>query len=121
MINDNLLNGTATLLAGGAYNVISHLAYGSTTGTITSADLITSGEFDRDAITGASVAANTVTYVCTRSSAVANNEIVNCIGFHNSAILVSSGNLQANMLVASLIHTTDFDIEVELVISVQRV
>lgn len=121
MINDNYLNGAATLMAGGGYNVISYVAFGSTTGTITSADLITSGEFDRNAIVSATPTGNTVLYLANRNSTEGDNHYINVIGWHNEAVLASSGNLQANFLVASLLHTTAFDIECELSVTFNRV
>lgn len=121
MINDNLLNGVASLLGGDAYTIISHTAFGSTTGTIAGEDTITSGEFDRNALDAATtVVDNQVRYFGRRSSVEAGNEFINIIGWHNSATLASSGNLQANFLVPSLLHTTDFDVECELWVNVER-
>lgn len=121
MINDNLLNGTASLLGGQSYTLISHTAFGSTTGTITGQDLVTSGEFDRNALDATTqVIDNQVRYYGRRSSVDANNEFINVIGWHNAATLASTGNLQANWLVASLQHTSDFDVEVQLWVNVER-
>lgn len=114
MINDNYLEGLAKLMTGEAYTIPSHLAFGSTTGTLSATDLITSGEFDRNALSNLERSDNVARFIGSRSSAEANNEVIRVVGFHNSASLASSGNLQANFLVSSLIHTTDFDVEVEL-------
>ena len=120
MINDNFLNGMASLAGGQSYTLPSHLAFGSTTGTLTSADLITSGEFDRNAVSTPVVATNVVKFIGSRSSVEGDNNYINVIGFHNSGTAYSSGNLQTNFLVPSLLHTTSFDIEVEFWISFNR-
>jgi hypothetical protein len=122
MINDEFLEGMATLASGGSYTVISHLAFGSTSGTITATDLITSGEFERDTIDSTTSTGNTVTYVGSRSSAVADGTTyINVVGWHNASTLASSGNLQANFLLPSLLQTTSFDLEFELTIDFNRV
>lgn len=120
MINDNILNGVAQLLSGGSYTIPSYLAFGSTTGTLTAQDIVTSGEFDRNALDSDSASANVVKYIGKRLSTEANNEYVNVIGLHNASTLASSGNLQANFLVPSLLHTTSFDINVEFWFSIER-
>ena len=113
MINNNLLQGVAALLAGSSYTIPSHLAFGSTTGTLTAADIITSGEFDRNALDSKTTTGATARLSGGRISTEANNEQVAMVGLHNSATLSSSNNLQAAFLVSSLIHTTSFDIDVE--------
>lgn len=121
MINNLLLYIAADKLIGGTtYNIPAYMAFGSTTGTLTAADTVTSGEFDRNALTSTSRTDNIAKYSCTRTSTEANNEYINVVGLHNSSGLASSGNLVANMLVASLLHTTAFDVDIEFWISVSR-
>lgn len=120
MINDNFLLGMAKLAGGQSYTIPSHLAFGSTTGTLTSADLVTSGEFDRNALSTPDVATNVVKYIGSRSSVEGDNTYINVIGLHNTSTPYSSGDLQANFLVPSLLHTTSFDIEVEFWVSFNR-
>lgn len=120
MINDNYLNGMAKLASGESYTIPSHLAFGSTTGTLSSADLITSGEFDRNSLDDQASATNVAKYFGSRSSAEANNEYINILSFTNSDTLRGSGDIQANFLVSSLLHTTSFDIEVEMWVSFNR-
>lgn len=120
MINDNYLNGMAKLAVGEAYTIPSHLAFGSTTGTITSADLVTSGEFDRNALDSDSQSTNVAKYIGSRSSATAGNEYINVISFVNSSTLRGSGDIQSNFLISSLLHTTSFDVEVEWWVSFNR-
>ena len=121
MINDNMLSGVASLMAGSTYTVVSHLAFGSTTGTLTATDLITSGEFDRNAIDSKSATGNVVKYIATRSSTEANGTTyLNLIGWHNTSTANSSGYMQANFLIPSLLQTTSFDIEFELWVQFTR-
>lgn len=121
MLNDNFLNGMASLAAGESYTIISHLAFGSTTGTVTATDTITSGEFDRNAIDSTDAVGNVVKYIGSRSSAEANGSTyINVVGWHNSATLASSGNVQANFILPSLLQTTSFDLELELWVGFER-
>ncbi|HEY9702640.1 MAG TPA: hypothetical protein V6C58_09350 [Allocoleopsis sp.] len=114
MINDNFLNGLATLVTGGSYSIPSYLAFGSTTGTLTANDIITSGEFDRNILTSDSNSANTATFVGARTGAEANNEYVNIIGLVNTSTLFGSNDIQANFLLPSVLHSTSFDLNIEV-------
>lgn len=120
MINDNLLNGLATYLSGGSLTIPSHLAFGSTYIVVTAGDVVTSGEFDRNALDSDSVASNTVKFYGTRSSAEAGNEIITNIALVNSGTLRGSNDIQANTLIGSLVHTTNFDVGVEFWITFNR-
>lgn len=120
MINDNFLAGAAKLMVGESYTIPSYMAFGSSTGTLTSADTKTSGEFDRNALDSKSSTNATSKFVGSRSSVEALNETVQLIGLHNAATLYSSGNLQVNTLIASLIHTTSFDISAEFWVTFSR-
>lgn len=121
MINNKFLYGLASLMAGSSYDVPSHLAFGSDSDTITASDVITSGEFDRNALDYSEATSNTVKFVGGRSSGEADNDYINVIGLHNAATLASSDNLQANFLVPSLLHTSAFDLNVELWVTFNRV
>jgi hypothetical protein len=121
MINDNFLTGAAKLMAGESYTIPSYMAFGSTFGTLTATDLITSGEFDRNILDSKSTTGATVKFVGGRTGVEANNERVQVIGLHNSSTIYSSGNLQANTLIASLTHTTSFDISAEFWITFERI
>jgi hypothetical protein len=120
MINDNYLNGMAKLAAGQSYVIPSYLAIGSTTGTITASDTQTSGEFDRNVLDTPVVSTNVVKYIGSRTSAEASNEYVNVVSFVNVSTLRGTGDIQANFLIPSLLHTTAFDIEFELWVSFNR-
>lgn len=120
MINDNYLEGLAKLMAGESYTVVSHLAFGSTTGTLTSADTVTSGEFDRNAIDSSASSGNTVKFIGSRDSTEASDEYINLVSFVNSGSASGTGDIQTNMLVASLLHTTDFSVEIEMWVKHQR-
>jgi hypothetical protein len=119
MINNNLLNGIASLLGAEAYTLPSHLAIGSTTGILSAADTVTSGEFDRNALDSDVVTNNLIKFVGRRLSTEANNEVVNIISLVNSNTLFGTGDIQAAFLVPSLVHTTNFDIDVEFWIRIQ--
>jgi hypothetical protein len=120
MINDNLLNGVATLLAGGSFSIPSYLAFGSTTGTLTATDVITSGEFDRNALTSDSNTTNTVTYIGSRLAVEANSEAINILSLVNSSTVSGSNDIMSNFLLPSLIHTTSFDISIEVTYTITR-
>ena len=120
MINDNYLIGMANLAGNLPYSIPAYLAVGSTTGVLTSGDLVTSGEFDRNACSSPVVSTNVVKYIGSRTSVEAGNEYINVVGFHNSSVPFSSGNLQVNFLVPSLLHASTFDIEIEAWISFNR-
>jgi len=113
MINNNYLNGLASLMASESYTVVSHLAFGSTTGTLTATDTVTSGEFDRNAISSKAATGNTVKYIGSRDSTEAGNEYINVTSFVNSSTVSGSNDIQTNMLVSSLLHTSDFTVEIE--------
>jgi len=121
MINNNYLNGLAKLMTGVSYNIPSYLAFGSTTGTLTATDLVTSGEFDRNALDSTEQIDYVAKFIGRRLSTEAGDERINVIGLHNSGVPGSSGNLQANMLVSSLLHTSDFDVEVEFWVKHERI
>ncbi len=114
MINTKLLNGVASLLGGSTFSIPSYLAFGSTTGTLTSGDVITSGEFDRNILDSKIVTDNTVKFYGSRISTEANNEYINIISMTNSATLNGSNDIMSNFLLPSLLHTTSFDINVEV-------
>jgi len=114
MINDNYLEGLAQLMTGESYTITSHLAFGSTTGTLTSADIITSGEFDRNALSSSASSGAVAKFIGSRDSTEAGDEYINIVSFVNSASAGGSGDIQTNMLISSLLHTTDFTVEVEM-------
>ena len=120
MINDNILNGIAAKLAGGSYTIPSHLAFGSTSGTLTVNDIITSGEFDRNALSSVTNTTNVVKFIGARLSTEANNETTNIISLVNSGTLRGSGDIQVNFLIPSLIHTTSYDMNIEVWLTINR-
>lgn len=120
MINDNLLNGLATYLSGGSLTIPSYLAFGSTYINVNAGDIVTSGEFDRNALDSDSVTSNTVKFYGSRGSGEANNEVITNIALVNSSTLRGSSDIQANALIGSLIHTTSFDVGVEFWITFSR-
>ena len=107
MINNNMLNGVARAISGSSYTIPSYLAFGSTTGTVSAADTVCSGEFDRNALTSTTRSNSLVKYVSSRLSTEAAGQTINNLCLVNSSTLGSSGNIQANVLIASLVHTSD--------------
>jgi hypothetical protein len=120
MINDNFLNGMAGLLIGESVTIPSYLAFGSTTGTLTAQDTITSGEFDRNIYTTTERIGNVSKYSFLRTGgevATSSGQYINVIGLMNSS---AGGSLWANTLVSSLLHTTAFDLDIELWFTISR-
>jgi len=120
MINNNYLMGLAQLMNGESYTIPSYLAFGSTTGTLTAADTVTSGEFDRNILSSTPRSGTVAKFVGSRSAAEANSEVVNVVSLVNASGLGGSGDVQSNFLVASLIHTTSFDVDVEFWVEHKR-
>ena len=81
MINDNYLNGIAQLMTGESYTITSFLAFGSTTGVLTSADTETSGEFDRNALDSSASSGVVAKFIGSRNSVEAGNEFINVVSF----------------------------------------
>ena len=119
MINNNMLNGIALMLGGGAYTIPSYLAFGSSDMILSADNTITSGEFDRNLLESVTVTDNVVKYVGTRSSVEANDETFVNVSLVNSSTLTGTGDIQSNFLIASLTHTTDFDITTEFWFTIQ--
>jgi len=120
MINDLFLKGLAKLGVGESFSIPSHLAFGSDSADLSATDIITSGEFDRNVLTSVYSDDFVMKFVGGRTAAEANGELIQNVGLHNTGVLQSSGDLLANFLVASLLHTTDFDVEVEFWVEVKR-
>ena len=113
MINDSYLEGAAGLVIGQSIDIPSHMAFGSTFGTLTGADIITSGEFDRVSLSTGERSGAIAKHIGLRSSASASSDgdLIQVVGIHTSS---AGGDLWTNMLLSSLLHTTDFDVEVEM-------
>lgn len=120
MINNRLLNGAASLLAGNSFTIPGYLAFGSTSATLTATDIITSGEFDREALISKTSDNNIVKYIGSRTGVGANNEIINVISLVNSGTAYGSSDICANMLIPSLIHSSDFDVGAEFWFTLNR-
>lgn len=118
MIPDSLLDITASLLGGGSPAVPSHLAFGSTEVTPGATDTSIPGEFDRLALDSVGVVNNVVTFSVIRTGATAANEYINVIGLFNDA---TAGDLCVENVVTSLLHTSNFDVEVIINLEVLRV
>lgn len=119
MINDNLLIGIAQKLNNEAFTLPSYLAFGSTLITPSNTDTSVAGEFDRNAVTS-SRSTNTIKYSGSRLATEASNEVIYNTALVNSGTLRSSGNIMANTVIASLVHSTNFDIDIEYWFTINR-
>lgn len=118
-LNDTLLYQLAGSLNGEAYDNPSHAGFSSTAITIDPTSSSLSGEFGSRVVVSGSRTLNEVSFNGLKTGAVVSSvgESISSFGLFNAS---SSGDLQAHALTASLLHTSDFDIEVDWVISVQR-
>lgn len=117
MINDDGLNITAALLGGSSAPIPAYTAFGSTEITPQTTDTSIPGEFDRIAFDSIGIVNNQVTYSAIRTGATASNEYINSVGFLTSS---TGGLLFSEATVASLLHTTNFDVEVINTVEVNR-
>lgn len=108
MINNNMLYGLAGLAVGNAITIPSYLAIGSTDGTLTSTDTVSSGELSRIALTTKSSVNNIITWDVVKPSATATSIPINNIGLWSSSV---GGSLWASFLTSSIIQSTSFDID----------
>lgn len=118
-LNNNYLEGIAKLIIGEGVSIPSYLAFGSDFDVITSADIVTSGEFDRVVLSTPERDVAIAKLIGLRTGATAANEVVQNIGVWNGAS--STDGLWANFLVSSFIHTSDFDLEVQHWVSITQV
>ena len=117
MINDNYLEGLAKLVVGESVTIPSHMAFGSSNDDLTASDTTLAGEFDRISLETGETNGTIAKIIGVRSSVDADDETVFDIGLFNAA---SNGNLWSATLISSLLHTTDFDLEVQFWIEHQR-
>jgi hypothetical protein len=111
MINNNMLYGVGDLVLGNTVSIPSHMALGSVSDTLSSGDLVTSGEFKRQAFTTTSRTGNVIKFQTLFTGALASSLPINVLGLMNSSV---GGDLWANMLMSSILQTSAFDIDVEL-------
>lgn len=111
MISDSLINNLAATLVSGTFTPASHVAFTSTEVSFDPSSNELSGEFDRVSATGSNVLGiTTFTGVRTGALASSTGDRVNAIALFNSS---SGGQVYSVVLVPSVLHTTDFDFEVE--------
>ena len=119
MITDVFLQELAKNINGESNTNASHLAYSSTAITPDATDTTLTGEFlTRVSATGSRVLTET-TFNAIRSGAVASSsgDRINAMALFTSS---SGGNLFAEALVPSILHTTAFDFEVDWKITISR-
>jgi hypothetical protein len=118
MINNNMLYGLGDLMIGTAgVTIPSYMTMGSVSDTLTSGDLVTSGEFKRIAITTKSRSSNIDKFQTLFTGTLASSLYINSVGLFNSS---AGGALWANMLMSSILQTTSFDIDVEFWVQLSR-
>lgn len=111
MINNDMLYGIGDLLIGNNVTIPSHMTLGSVSDTLSSGDIITSGEFKRQAFTSTTRIGNIVKYATLFTGATASSLAINSVGLFNSSV---GGDLWANMLMSSILQTSAFDIDIEM-------
>jgi hypothetical protein len=116
MITNSMLNEIATSFS----SVPTHLVVGSEGVTVLASDVILTGEFERIGLDSNAVDGATVKFYGSRSSVVANNDLINNLGLVKSGSLGSS-DLLVGSLITSLLHTTSFDLGVEFWFTFSRI
>jgi len=119
-IMDNLLNDMAKTLIGDTFTAPTHGAWSSTAITIDPTDTTLSGEFGTRSTMVGSRILNEVTFTGLRTGASVTSstgERLNSMGLFNAA---SVGTLHSEALVTSVLHTSDFDVELDWIIKVNR-
>jgi hypothetical protein len=111
MINNNMLYGIGDLVLGNVVTIPSYMTLGSTTGNISSGDTITSGEFKRTALTSKTRSGNLIKFETLFTGTLTTAAPINVVGLMNSS---AGGDLWANMLMASIMQSTSYDIDIEL-------
>ena len=118
MIPDVSLNNMAALLKGDTVVVPSHLTFGTTVITPSAGDTTLDGETgSRIELSTPTRTNNIVFFEGIRTGAIANDEYLNATALFNST---SGGTLYAEATMASVLHTTTFDIEVDWRIEFNR-
>lgn len=102
----------ASAMAGSTYTFISYAAFSSDVITLSADSTSLDGEFGSRVLLSRSHSTNTTTQNGIRSGASvasSSGEYLNALGFLSAS---SGGDLHAELLLSSILHTTDFDIEI---------
>lgn len=118
-LTDTFLNSMAGVIVGESFSIPSHVGFSSTAITINPTDTSLSGEHGDRVSVANSRTLNRVVFTGVRSGAIASSsgDSLNSFGLFSSS---AGGNLYSEALVASLLQTSDFDVEVEWQVSVER-
>ena len=119
MINDQFLVGIAKLLNAESFTLPSYMAFGSTNIVVSATDTSIAGEFDRNPVTSTR-STNLIKFTGSRLATEANNQIIYNTALVNSSTMYAGSTIMANTVIASFIHTTDFDIDVEYWFTIER-
>jgi len=111
MINNNMLYGLGDMTIGNTVTIPSYMALGSSNATLSATDTIIGGEFVRLPLVTKSRTQNLIKLETLFAGGIASSLPINVVGLFNSS---GGGNLWANMLMASIMQTTSFDIDVEI-------
>jgi len=121
MITDIFLEEVAKYMNAEASTTVSDLTFSSTVITPDATDTSVAGELGARVTTTNSRSSTvpTVTFIGTRSGAIASSsgDFVNLVALFTAS---SGGNLMAEALVPSVLHTTSFDLEVNWSITAAR-
>lgn len=120
MITNNFLNETAKALAGESYVVPAYMAFGSTVITPNAATTTVTGETGARYGLTDSRSTNIVTWSGTRSGADVASSTGDTL---NSVYMLSAstgGTVLSENTLASIIHTTSYDIAVDFAVTVSR-
>lgn len=118
-LTDTFLNQVAGVLNSESMTVPSHIGFSSTAITIDPSDTTLSGEFGSRVAVTSDRTLNETTFSCIKTGATvgSSGERINAMGLFNAA---SSGDLHAEALVSSSLQTSDFDVELDWIVKLQR-
>jgi len=118
MINDNMINGLAGALNGESLTIPASMLFSSDVVAVSGTATSIPGVLDYDDVTN-SRTANVTKFTGVRSGTAASSggDYINTLGLLTSS---SGGDLMAMAAVSSLLHTTDFDLEVDWEITIAR-
>lgn len=118
MINNATLTGIADLIVGNTVSIPSYLALSSDSPTLGPADTTLTGEFGSRIALTKSRSGTVAQLSATRLAASSTSTAINAIGMFTAS---SSGNLWSEMLIPSLVQTTNFDVAFESWININGV
>lgn len=120
MIQNTFLNKLPQLVAGSTVNLPSHMAFSSSATLPVESDNTLTGEIGtRVSFDSTTIDSNSLTFTGTRSSVApgASGDTLTSFGIMNST---TGGDMWATAIMSSLLHTTSFDIELNMTVRFDR-